>query len=169
MNLPVFINCRDRLTCLQKQMAWIERHGGLDPIIVDCDSTYPPLLAYYDTLKCPVMRVGNLGSAATWKSGAVFKFIGDAPYFAVTDCDVLPSDSCSLWHMVQGLEQNQDWRAVSFGIEIGDIPAHYTLRDDVLKLERDCWSEQLAPGWFKAPIDNYGMPVYRRGCGSLTI
>jgi hypothetical protein len=45
----------------------------VEPIIVDNASTYPPLLSWYETNPCKVIRLSiNCGHRAPWEQGCVF-------------------------------------------------------------------------------------------------
>jgi len=68
-NIPIFINSRDRLNCLKLLIEWLLKAGYKNLIILDNDSSYPPLLDYYRGLEADsrirVVRLGkNLGHKA---------------------------------------------------------------------------------------------------------
>jgi hypothetical protein len=46
---PVFINCRDRLTCLKVLLDWLERVGCDEIYLIDNDSRYEPLLEFFES------------------------------------------------------------------------------------------------------------------------
>ena len=58
-SLPIFINCRDRVTPLRDLVAWLERAGHQRIILVDNDSTYEPLLEFYEQSPHEVVRLGQ--------------------------------------------------------------------------------------------------------------
>jgi len=97
-NLPIFINSRDRLNCLKLLIEWLLRAGYNNLIILDNDSSYPPLLEYYRGLdadsRIRVVRLGNnLGHKALWDCGILEELDIKTPY-AYTDSDVLPIEEC---------------------------------------------------------------------------
>src|SRR5205085_2892488 len=47
MSVPVFINCRERVTSLAALVSWLERAGCDEIYLLDNDSVYEPLLEYY--------------------------------------------------------------------------------------------------------------------------
>jgi glycosyltransferase involved in cell wall biosynthesis len=63
-----------------------EYEGVGDIIIVDNDSTYEPLLDWYATNPCKIIREKNLGVAAPWLCQAVENLKAD--YYVVTDPDL---------------------------------------------------------------------------------
>ena len=93
--IPVIINNRDLLTWPKAMVDKIKTLDGVgDIIIIDNGSTYQPLLDWYDTKPCEIIKVGNMGHTAPWGCGLVDKL--GVPY-VVTDPDLgiddLPSDT----------------------------------------------------------------------------
>lgn len=87
MSIPVIINNRDLLTWPKAMVERISRYEGVgDIIIVDNDSSYSPLLEWYNTNPCKIVRCSNLGHAGAWISGTVAK-LGSSVY-VVTDGDL---------------------------------------------------------------------------------
>jgi hypothetical protein len=85
--IPVIINNRDLLTWPRAMVKKIKSFRGVgDIVIVDNGSTYPPLLRWYDTCPCHVVRIGNLGHQGPWASGVVGWLNSD--YYVVTDPDM---------------------------------------------------------------------------------
>ena len=85
--IPVYINTFNRLTTTRNLVEQIKRLGNAQPIIIDNDSNYGPLLDWYDTNPCDVVILKeNLGHHAPWISGVIS---GDnANEYIVTDCDI---------------------------------------------------------------------------------
>ena len=50
-DIPIFINARDRLGVMKKLIDWLLNAGYRNLIILDNNSTYPPLLEYYSALE----------------------------------------------------------------------------------------------------------------------
>lgn len=93
-DVPIIINNFNRLTTLRRLIGALERRGYTNIHILDNDSTYPPLLDYYETCPHEVIRLSrNLGFKALWKSRtARRRFCCD--YYVYTDSDVTLSDDC---------------------------------------------------------------------------
>lgn len=86
MKIPVIINNRDLLTWTSNMLAKIKQLNSVGEIyIVDNGSTYQPLLAWYETKPCNIIRLNNLGQHAPWLCGLVAKL--GTPY-VVTDSDL---------------------------------------------------------------------------------
>ena len=84
--IPVIINNRNLLSWPRMMVERIKTFKNVgDIIIVDNDSTYPPLLEWYDSAPCEIMRIENMGHSAPWDCGLVSKFT--TPY-VVTDPDL---------------------------------------------------------------------------------
>lgn len=99
MNIPVIINNRNLFTWPKAMVERIKEYDGVgEIIIVDNDSTYPPLLEWYATNPCRIERLNkNIGVAAPWISEVVSGLKG-VPYI-VTDPDLglegTPNDTLS--------------------------------------------------------------------------
>ena len=97
-NIPIFINARDRVGIMKQQIDWLLNAGYTNIIILDNNSTYPPLLEYYKSLasdkrlKIIIFNL-NLGFKSIWKSGILEAMNITTPY-VYTDPDVVPIDSC---------------------------------------------------------------------------
>ena len=88
MKIPVIINNRNFLTWPKAMGERIKEYDGVgEIIIVDNDSTYPPLLEWYATNPCRIERLNdNLGMGAPWASEIV-KQLNGVPY-VLTDPDM---------------------------------------------------------------------------------
>ena len=163
---PIFITVRDRVTALRDLVAWLESVGQERIFLLDCESSYPPLLDYLDTSPHAVVTLGaNLGHRAPWESGAIDAVCGDTEYFVVTDPDVIPvegtpGDALDVFREV--LESIPQVRKAGFGLVIDDLPACFLHRAEVVEWESQFWTQALAPGIFAAPIDTT-FALYRPG------
>lgn len=154
--IPVFIIVRDLLTPLQQLVAWLERAGSERIVLVDNESTYPPMVEYLSATPHTVIRCGwNMGQRAPWLSGAVFELAPDEPY-VVTDPDIVPDDECPLdaiEHFLELLDAHPGIQRVGFGLRIDDLPDHYGPKHDVVAWETPFWQQEIEPGLFSAAID----------------
>jgi hypothetical protein len=164
---PVVINCRDRLASLAELVAWLERAGQGPIVLVDNDSTYPPLLHYYEQTPHEVVRLGqNAGPYAPWTSGIVAeRFAGQ--WYAATDPDIVPDEGCPLdalafFHDV--LRRYPEYPKAGFGLRIDDLPDHYRFAAEVRDWERRFWDDAVEPGLYAAAIDTT-FALYRPDVG----
>jgi len=164
---PILINCRDRLESLAELVAWLERADQGPILLVDNDSTYPPLLDYYERTPHEVVRLGqNAGPYAPWTSGIVAERLA-GQWYAATDPDIVPDEGCPLdalafFHDV--LRRYPDYPKAGFGLRTDDLPDRYRFAAEVRDWERRFWDEALEPGLYAAPIDTT-FALYRPGVG----
>lgn len=156
MNVPVFINSRDRLTSLRRLITWLEGSGVTEIWVIDNASTYPPLLDYLESLPHRVIRLDrNLGHRAPWLSGVVQRE-AYGRFHVATDPDVIPSHECpadALNHFQSILEQHPEVHKVGFGLRIDDLPDHNPLKPSIIGWESRFWANEIAPGVHRANID----------------
>ena len=154
-DFPVFINCRDRLQCLQRLVRWLLEAGYRNICLLDNASTYPPLLAYYerfaDDSRVTVFRFReNLGYQALWISGLLRKLDVRVPY-VYTDPDVLPVEECPhgvVARLYQVLRRYPFLHKVGLGIVTKDLPP-----SDVVKRQRSYEHVPLEENLYFAPCD----------------
>jgi|GEM_PF-5770443 len=72
--VPIFINARDRLGVLKKLIDWLLDAGYRNLIILDNNSTYPPLLEYYNKLER--IRGGDILKLLGWEKISATKLYG---------------------------------------------------------------------------------------------
>ena len=127
-NIPIFINARDRVGVMKQQIDWLLDAGYTNIIILDNNSTYPPLLDYYRSLNGNerIKTVGmnqNLGFKAIWKSGILELLDIRTPY-VYTDPDLVPIDSCPknvVQRLLKILKKNPLVKKVGLGMVYDDI------------------------------------------------
>lgn len=153
---PVIINVRDRLHGLRELVEWLERAGNAEIWLLDNGSTYQPVLDYLAESPHHVRRLdGNLWHTAPWLCGLVPELNRDRP-IVVSDPDVVPDDDCpldALDHFAAVLEAHPEVDKVGFGLRIDDLPDCYAHREAVIAWESRFWTDEVAPGLYRAPID----------------
>lgn len=148
--IKVVINNRNRLTTTKNM---VEKLLELNPkeyiIIIDNDSTYPPLLEWYEKMignpnnNVVVNFEKNEGHLALWATG-LDKELGD--YFVYTDSDIiLPNEFHHSWKTIlfNQLKWNEkSYQKVALGIHIDDLPDHYRYKNQVIRNESRWWLEK---------------------------
>jgi len=156
MQVPVFINCRDRLSPLRDLVAWLERAGCEEIYLLDNDSTYEPLLDYYRETPHTVIRLGeNVGKWALWDAPGVFERTAGRQ-FVYTDPDVVPAPTCPLDALDRFAELLARYRLpnkVGFGLRFDDIPDHYAHKAEVIAVESAVLDWPVERGAYYFPID----------------
>ena len=147
-SIPVFINCRDRVSDLRVLVNWLECAGSEHIILLDNASTYPPLLEFYKTQGARVHYLGqNLGHHCLFKSGLQ----PEGPFF-LTDPDLVPLGPPEGLEYLWDLSQRYvEYQRIGFGLEMDGA----TAPPQIIAWEQEFWrpSRQLEPGVFDAPID----------------
>jgi hypothetical protein len=159
-DLPIIINCRDRVSDLRKLIEWLERAGHQWIILLDNDSTYEPLLEFYRETPHLVVPLGeNVGSRALW----VRDLVPRGEWFVYTDPDVVPVDECPLdavWVLKETLLRYPEVPKAALGFYLDDVPMD--MRS--LNIERAYMNRlnELEPGVFRAATDTT-FALYRPG------
>lgn len=169
MTIPIFIICRDRLTCTVNLINWFEKCGYGERIyLIDNDSIYEPLIDFYNTTSHHVIKTGhNYHHLAPWTLGIVESYAKNE-YYIVSDPDVLPIDDCPLdaieyWKLL--LHKYPDRTKAGPNLKIDDIPDHYALKQAVINHE-SIFLNYFSPseGVIFAPIDTT-LAIYAPNAG----
>jgi hypothetical protein len=167
-NTPIFITSYNHLTYLKKQIAWLTSAGYTNIYIIDNNSSYEPLLAYYDSVipKIKVIQLDqNAGPYAFWRADLISKLNIQGP-FVVTDNDIVPDEDCPkdlVRHLLTVLHAYPSIYKVGVGLHIDDLPDSYRYKEQVKIWESQFWRRPVARGLFLANIDST-LAVYRPRC-----
>ena len=153
--IPVIINNRNRYTYLLQLVGWLEKNGMENIVILDNDSTYPPLLDYYAKTSHRVIRLGdNVGHLALWKSGVFKEF--RRQHYIYTDPDVVPDENCpgdAIAFLLKQLEKYPSIEKIGLGLRIDDLPDHYEGKSKVIDWEKKYWTKPVGESVFDAEVD----------------
>jgi len=163
--VPVIINCRDRLTCLRALVGWLERAGHGNIILLDNDSSYPPLLDYLKASPHRVERPGrNLGHTAPWQVDSLAVLLR-TQWFVYTDPDVVPDESCPadlVERLHDILEEQPAYVKAGPALRTDDLPDHYLRKAEVIGHERQFYAKPIAADLYESFIDTT-FALYRPG------
>lgn len=151
---PIIINNYNRLTFLKELIDRLKDLGYDNLLVLDNNSSYEPLLKYYDSSPCKVIRLkSNLGHLSFMKSG-VYKHFKNR-FFVYTDSDILPNDNCpeNFMEILYGLMMKYKVSKVGFAIKYEDIPDSYDLKKKVELCHKRLWENQLEDNVYDARID----------------
>lgn len=157
-DVPIFINSYNRLNYLHRLIDWLLEAGYRRIYIIDNDSTYSPLLEYYQNIKklpqiTLVQLDGNLGYQALWNSGILRLLKIDTPY-VYTDPDILPIKECPkdvvryLFHI---LKKYSFLDKVGLGLKIDDIT--YWNKEEIVKENKQYYQMLLEDNIYFSPVD----------------
>lgn len=172
---PVFITTRDRLSPLLQLIDWFQSVGQHEIYLIDNDSSYPPLLDFFERTDCQVIRLDrNIGHRAPWLTGMVHR-IARKQFYVVSDPDVVPDENCPsdcLGYLKSVLLRFPEMHKVGLGLRIDDLPEHFPMKSDVIAWERRFWRNEVEKGLYRADIDTtFAMyrPLPRRSSNALSL
>lgn len=170
--VPIFIIARDRVSYLDQLVCWCKRARGfekdiqLEIVIIDNDSSFPPMLAYLDRINVRVVKFGrNRKMMSPWDSGMVDEY--KAPFFVITDCDVVPDGDCPLdavSMLIDTLKQYSSIDKAGLSLITDNLPDHYEHKDRVHLEEHPYSMLDWDYRFHYAPIDTT-FAVWRYGLG----
>ena len=153
--IPIIINNFNRLEYLQKLIDGLEKRNHKNIIILDNQSTYPPLLEFYQTTKYRVEFLDkNYGYRALWKSGMYQEFKNN--FFVYSDSDMEIIEECPdnfMEYFRTVLLENKKCKKVGFSLKIDDLPDSYTLKKDVIDWETQFYKNKVNDQLFRAQLD----------------
>jgi hypothetical protein len=118
---PIYINCRDRVSDLRRLVAWLEEAGHENIKLLDNQSSYPPLLEFYEKTNHEVIYLpGNFGSRALWQGYQV-----PDEFFVLSDPDTIPLDECpyDAVSYLHWLLEAHPYPKAALGLYLDDVPA----------------------------------------------
>ncbi|MGM9868331.1 MAG: glycosyltransferase family 2 protein [Sodaliphilus sp.] len=158
--IPIIINNFNRLTMLKKLINSLTSRGYTRIVILDNQSTYPPLIEWYATCPFEVIHLPkNYGFKALWRYAPVRRrFCSD--YYIYTDADVMLSPECPddvvqrMFHILK----HERRKAFKIGpsIRISDLPDHYAHKQQVVDFESKYFTKKTTVAnipLYRAPID----------------
>jgi len=164
-SIPIFLNNRNRYDSLRRMVNWLLEAGCTNIQILDNESTFPPLLAYYAVLPECVMlhKIGqNIGPWAFWKLD-LHKKIG-TPYI-VSDADLVPADFCPkdlVAQLAAVATKFPECGKVGPGLRVDTISPDYAQSNAAIQWESQFWWRPVTRGLFAAPVDTT-FAIYQPG------
>ena len=155
---PIIIISFNQLYYLKQLIAFLQKNEYKNIVIIDNNSTYPPLLEYYENLESTIVihrLKDNLGHLSFWKRADIFKQYSKG-YYVVTDPDVVPIDVCPenfLEEFRKLLDKAYDRTKVGFSLKLADIPNTNPNKSKILEWESQFWKSKIRPTAYKAEID----------------
>jgi hypothetical protein len=142
---------------------WVAARG-CEPIFIDNNSDYPPLLQYYADTPFRVMRMNNnYGHTVVWDLhiAQALKITGR---YIVTDPDLdlagVPDDFLKV--MGAGLDKYPQYDKCGLSLEVNDLPDTPEGIQVRTQFEAKMWTKPLDEQYFEAPTDTT-FAMYREG------
>jgi len=151
--MKVLIINYNRLT-LPKNIADYVAECGLEPVFIDNNSTYGPLLEYYENCPHEVVRLNqNYGHKVVWDADILNRLEIEGEYI-VTDPDLnishIPKDFLEV--LQEGLNRFPKYEKCGFSLRISDLP-NTPMGHFINTTERGYWARPLDNMYFDANTD----------------
>ena len=155
-DIPVYICVRDRVSDLRGMVAWLQDAGQRNIILLDNDSTYPPLLEYFQETTAQIVLLGqNYGHHALFLAG-----INPEPPFYYTDPDLeFLGPHNGLRHLCVLAERFPDRDKIGFGLTLEGVPRHMPQWDWETSLQSP--AREIELGVLDSPLDTT-FAIYNR-------
>lgn len=147
--IPFVINSRDRLSELKKLIYWVTNKNNFPVkiIILDNQSTYTPLLEYYNKIEKEIDNLQIIRLPRNYGSRAIslLKFSGGLGYYIYTDPDVVPKEDCPpnlIQHLLTLARKYPKVNKIGISLEINDIPDKFALKSRVVNHEKSFWKKE---------------------------
>ena len=152
--ITVVINNRNRLTTTKNMVdKLLHLNPEEDIIIIDNDSSYPPLLKWYNEIinKVEIAPYNNEGHLALWSTG-LYKSLGK--FFVYTDSDIeLNENFPKNWKEIMFENCIKYQKKVALALRTDDLPDHYRYKNQVIRNEGRWWLNQVEPDIYEADTD----------------
>ncbi len=157
-SIPIIIISFNQLFYLEKLVSLLLKYEYKNIVIIDNNSTYPPLLKYFTTIQNQVKihkLTDNIGHMVFWKKKEIFEMYSKG-YYIVTDADILPIESCPInfvKKLMTVLNQNSRITKAGLSLKIDDIPDTNPNKTAIVKWESQFWQKKITNGQFKSATD----------------
>lgn len=144
--IKAFIVNRNLLTPLKNTVEFLLKESRVEIVIFDQQSTYPPLLEYYNQCGLSVVySKENGGPHSVW--GTQLRPHFNSNYFIVADSDCLYDDVPSDWldKMLDVLNNTSVFK-VGFSLDIFDLP-NTEVANQAVEWEKKYWTKREDLGW----------------------
>lgn len=153
-NIPIFINNFNRLSSTKKLVEDLFLLGYKNVKILDNNSTYKPLLNWYDTNPCKIIRLNvNLGSKTIYHTKIINAF-SFYDWVVLTDPDIElnpKTPDCFIDILIEKANKFK-FNKVGLALKIDDLPKNdYT--DKYIKWESKYWQNEIEKDVYIADVD----------------
>ena len=157
--IPILIINYNQLFYLKQLVNFLLARNFSNVIIIDNNSSYPPLLNYYSEIgnKITIERMDkNYGHMVFFENKTLQHKYGKG-YFVITDADILPNFELPIdfmSRMINILDNNYlRITKAALALRIDNIPDSYSLKEKVLSWEKKFWEIEVEPNVYSAQTD----------------
>ena len=157
-SIPIVIISFNQLFYLQKLVSFLLKYEYKNIIIVDNNSTYPPLLQYFKKIKTTVkihQLTDNAGHMVFWNNKEIFDLYSKG-YYIITDADIVPIETCPenfVEKLMTVLNENLRITKAGLSLKIDDIPDSNPNKSAIVKWESQFWQKKVGKGQYKSATD----------------
>jgi hypothetical protein len=154
-NLKVVINNRNRLSTTKKLVEDLLDRNTNFIWIIDNDSTYPPLLDWYNKIpkEVSVFKYYNVGHLALFSTGLINSIEEEWCFYTDSDIELNPKMPVDYQQQMLDIAIQLNCKKIGLALSVSDIPDHYRFKQQVLRNEDKWWQEEVSPNIFKADTD----------------
>jgi hypothetical protein len=164
--VPVFVNSFNQLTYLRDTLEWLRANGFRNVCVVDQNSSYPPLLAFYESgtfaSQARLWRLGeNIGPRSAIDGAPLVRWA--VPHI-FTDPDLALPDPPDQSFLTRLFALSRQYRVHKVGLAL-DISEPEAFHDrkvsseetggpvSIIEWERQFWRTALEPDVYRANVD----------------
>jgi len=153
--LKVIIINRNLYTWPKAMVDWLNQFP-VDVHIVDNASTYEPLLEWYKTNPCNIIKLETNQGHMCFYGGEVGKVLERGKHFVISDPDLdlsgVPHDWIDVMH--ETMEEYKEYNKVGLSLELEDLDLENNVVSGYAKRhESQFWSTPINEKLFKAAVD----------------
>lgn len=156
--IPIIIISYNRLNDLKQLVSFLIERNHKNIVIVDNQSTYPPLLDYYNEIKDKVtieIMDRNYGHLVFWKNRKLYDKYTSG-YYIVTDSDIIPNKNLPanyIKYLMHMLDHHKKITKVGFALRLDDIPDSFQPKSTVIEWEKQFWIDEIRKDTYNAALD----------------
>jgi len=155
---PVIINNFNRLTSTRAMYEFLKRRNFTNIIILDNNSTYPPLLKWYATLESKEVKVfeSNIGARCLFDSGYLNEYL-DTEYLVYSDSDLELNNLMpdNFLQIMKSLLIKYDEQKIGLALRINDVPedCYKNCISGSIDWERQFWVNEIEKDVYSPMVD----------------
>lgn len=170
-SIPVIIISFNQLFYLKQLVDFLLSNNHLNIVIIDNNSTYSPLLSYFNELEnnnnITIHRLKeNFGHLVFWKNKELFNNYSKG-YYIVTDADIVPHEKTPIDYLsvfIKLLNTKKEITKVGFSLYLDDIPDVNPNKEKIINWENQFWKNKIKEHYLSSIDTTFALyrPNYSR-------